>query len=115
MGVFAVDAIYIIISSNYYIRKNGKTNKLINEGVYQFIRHPQYSLWIFSFTGILGIVLSSWSVLITAIPLSIFWSWLVQREEVNLLKIYGIEYQKYIEQTGQFLPSWRAMKENIKE
>jgi len=47
----------------------------------------------------------------SAIPIAIIWLWLVQREEIDMVNKFGDEYRAYIEQTGQFLPSWRAMRD----
>ncbi len=114
MSLFAMDALYLLIGSNYQLRKSGRGKTLMTNGPYQFIRHPIYSVWIFSFTGILAVVIYSWGIIISVVPISIIWSWLVQREENDMLNKFGDKYRSYIEQTGQFLPSWKAMKENTK-
>jgi len=115
MAIFMIDALYLLIGGNYYLGKSGRGKELAKQGPFQFIRHPIYSVWIFSFTGILAMIFYSWGLIVSAIPITIIWSWLVQREEADMLNKFGDEYISYIEQTGQFLPSWRAMKENLKE
>lgn len=115
MAIFMIDALYLLIGGNYYLGKSGRGKELAKQGPFQFIRHPIYSVWIFSFTGILAMIFYSWGLIVSAIPITIIWSWLVQREEVDMLNKFGDEYLSYMEQTGQFLPSWRAMKENLKE
>lgn len=115
MAVFMVDALYLLIGGNYYLMKSGRGENIAKKGPYQFIRHPVYSVWIFSFTGIVAMVFYSWGLIISAIPLTIIWSWLVQREEADMLKKFGSDYKIYMEQTGQFLPSWRSMKDSVEE
>ena len=115
MTIFMTDALYLLIGGNYYLGKSGRGKEIAKHGPFQFIRHPIYSVWIFSFTGILAMIFYSWGLIISAIPISLVWSWLVQREETEMLGRFGSEYISYMEQTGQFLPSWKAMKENMKD
>jgi protein-S-isoprenylcysteine O-methyltransferase Ste14 len=112
LSIFMVDTLYLLIGGNYHLMKSGRGKNIAKKGPYQFIRHPIYSVWIFSFTGIVAMVFYSWGIIISVIPISISWSWLVQREETEMLNKFGDEYKAYIEQTGQFLPSWRAMKDS---
>ena len=115
MSVFMIDALYLLIGGNYYLGKSGRGKEITKQGPFQFIRHPIYSVWIFSFTGILAMIFHSWGLILSAIPISLVWSWLVQREETEMLNKFGVEYKIYMEQTGQFLPSWRAMRNSIEE
>ena len=115
MSIFMIDALYLLIGGNYYLEKSGRGKEIAKQGPFQFIRHPIYSVWIFSFTGILAMIFSSWGLILSAIPISLVWSWLVQREETDMLNKFGAEYISYMEQTGQFLPSWKAMKDSMEE
>jgi protein-S-isoprenylcysteine O-methyltransferase Ste14 len=113
--IFSIDVLYLLIGSNYQRRKHDVSNVLLTEGPYQFIRHPIYSVWIFSFTGLLSMYLLSWTIIISVIPIAIFWSWLVTYEENEMLNKHGKTYQDYMNRTGQFLPSWKAMKESMEQ
>ena len=113
--VFTIDALYLLIGSNYQIKKQGKGDVLMTKGPYQFIRHPIYSAWVYSFTGILSMVLFSWAIILSVIPINLFWSWLVTYEENKMLNKFGNIYKDYMSKTGQFLPSWKAMKESLSE
>ncbi len=113
--MFAIDALYLWIGSNYQLCKHGRGNILVTKGPYQYIRHPIYSIFIYSLTGILSTVFRSWTLIISVIPINLFWSWIVTFEESEMLKKFGAKYQELIENTGQFLPSWKAMKGNIEE
>ena len=115
MSIFMIDALYLLIGGNYYLGKGGYGKEIAKQGPFQFIRHPLYSAGIFSFTGILAMIFYSWGLIISVIPITIIWSWLVQREETDMLNKFGDEYKIYMEQTGQFLPSWRAMRDSVEE
>ena len=115
MAIFISDVIYLLIGGNYYLEKSGRGKEIAKKGPFQFIRHPIYSVWIYSFTGILSMIFYSWGIIISAIPIALVWSWLVQREEADMLNKFGNDYKVYMEQTGQFLPSWRAMRDSIEE
>ena len=115
MAMFMIDALYLIIGGNYYLGKSDHGKEIAKQGPFQFIRHPIYSAWIFSFTGILAMIFYSWTIIISAMPITIVWSWLVQREETDMLNKFGDEYKSYMKQTGQFLPSWKAMRDSIEE
>ena len=113
--VFTIDALYLLVGSNYQIRKHGKGDVLMTKGPYQFIRHPIYSAWVYSFTCILSMMLFSWAIIFSVIPINLFWSWLVTYEENKMLNKFGNIYKDYMNRTGQFLPSWKDMKESLGE
>ena len=113
LTVFIIDALYLIIGSNYYLIKSSHDGSLIENGPFQLIRHPIYGAAIFSFTGIIAVIARSWGLFLSVIPITLFWSWLVTYEENVMLNKHGKTYQKYIDRTGQFLPSWRKMKEEM--
>ena len=60
---FSIDAIYLLISGNYYLRKSGRGQTMVTEGPYSYIRHPIYSVWVYSITGILSMTFYSWSTI----------------------------------------------------
>lgn len=113
LSIFIIDALYLIIGGNYYLFKYGHDENIIDKGPFQFIRHPVYGAAIFSFTGIVAVVARSWGLIISVIPITLVWSWLVTFEENVMLEKFGKKYQEYMDRTGQFLPSWKAMKESL--
>jgi len=110
IAMFGGDLLYLLISSFIQLKKSEWGNKLAIEGPYQFVRHPLYSGLIYSVTGLIAISQQSWSLLISVLPLSIYWSWLVQKEERSLVKQFGKRYQDYMKTTGQFFPSRESLK-----
>ncbi len=86
--------------------------KLIKNGIYQYIRHPMYlSMWIFALFQ--GFVLSNIFIEIFGI---ITWSNLyfirISNEEKMMIDTFGNEYIKYIENTGRIFPKLKFKKYN---
>ncbi len=113
--VLLIDAVYLLGSGTVNLVKNEWGNKLITDGPFQFIRHPLYSALIYSATGSLALWQYSWGLLVSVLPVSLFWSWNVIKEEKYMINKFGKEYKNYMETTGQFLPSWKALKEETEK
>ena len=111
--MFTVDVFYLFIGSLYYLKPLERGKTLITAGPFKYIRHPLYSTFIYSFTALVSLWLKSWFILLAVVPLSLIWSRLVQEEENYMLNKFGKKYQDYMEKTGQFLPSWKALKKEI--
>ncbi len=90
-------------------RKIHKAKALVTDGVYNYVRHPQYvGLFLIMFGWLLH-----WPTLLTLtifpILVTIYYR-LALREENELEEAFGIEYQKYKEQTPRFFPYVRAKR-----
>jgi|TARA_B100001079_G_scaffold270666_1_gene285648 protein-S-isoprenylcysteine O-methyltransferase Ste14 len=107
--VFFLDAIYLVFGSIFFMPLKKRGRSVVKNGPYKFIRHPLYSALIYSGTGILALLVYSWGLLISVIPLTIFWSLHVRREEKHMLKSFGGEYSQYMKKTGQFIPKFKAI------
>jgi len=99
MFLFVVGFVQILIAKK---RNEG----LVTKGLYSRIRHPQY----------LGIVISTFGLLLFALRPADFISWatlmflyllLAESEEKHLEKIFGEEYRKYKNETPFILPFLR--------
>ncbi len=112
--VLGLDAVYLYVGGMIVLMKNQWGNKLVTQGPYQFIRHPFYSALIYSATGSLALWLYSWALLISVIPLTLFWSWLATKEERYIIDRFGDEYLQYMKKTGQFFPSYSYFKSEMK-
>ena len=80
-------------------------HKLIQRGVYRYIRHPMYTqLWIFVIFQ--GLMLQNWVVEIYGI---LAWAVLyfirVPAEEKMLIETFGSDYKEYMEKAGRLLPA----------
>ncbi|PIQ76408.1 hypothetical protein COU78_06140 [Candidatus Peregrinibacteria bacterium CG10_big_fil_rev_8_21_14_0_10_49_24] len=82
---------------------------VVKTGPYAFVRHPMYLVFLLLGTGILfltanwflggGFLLVVLIVMIVRTPI----------EERELLNAYGEEYEKYMQHTARFLPSFLSM------
>ncbi|MTT31631.1 isoprenylcysteine carboxylmethyltransferase family protein [Sporolactobacillus sp. THM7-4] len=77
--------------------------KLVTDGIYRFIRHPQYTGFGVAIIGFL----IQWPTLITLImapTLLIMYRKLAKREEQNMIQEFGEEYLEYMKKVPRFVP-----------
>lgn len=111
IAMFVTDILYLLFGSLKQLKKSDWGKRLATKGPYQFVRHPLYSGVIYSATGLIATLQTSWSLLISVLPLSVFWSWLVQKEERDMVNRFGKKYLDYMEKTGQFFPSMKGLED----
>lgn len=102
----------VIIFYGLYIMQKGwvlihsaQGNHLVTEGVYAHVRHPQYS-GLFLIT--VGFLLQ-WPSILTIImwPILIFAYYrLAMREEKDVAKIFGKQYEEYRKRVPAFIPKF---------
>lgn len=92
-----------VIHEQYWSKEEGK-GTLVTNGVYAYIRHPQYTGFLLITLGLLV----HWAT----IPLLIMWPILVllyyrlaKREEKDMEKEFGNQYIEYKKRTSMFLPA----------
>jgi protein-S-isoprenylcysteine O-methyltransferase Ste14 len=79
-------------------------HKLIETGLYKFIRHPGYLGQLLIFAG-LSISLSNWlSVLLMMIPVAIGYTYRIKVEERFMIEQMGASYLAYQKRTKRMLP-----------
>ncbi|MHC4579468.1 MAG: methyltransferase family protein [Planctomycetota bacterium] len=76
---------------------------LVTDGIYRFVRHPQYlGLFLFTFGWLLHwptvLTLVLWPILTAA------YAWLARREERGLKEQFGDAYRAYAQRTPRFFP-----------
>lgn len=86
-----------------YWRKEEGKGELVTDGIYRYIRHPQYTGFLLITLG----MLLDWAT----IPMLIMWpvmvvmySRLAKKEEIEMEKYFGEAYVDYRRRTGMFLP-----------
>lgn len=93
---------FAIIWKGWKIIHGGK-GELVTDGLYAYVRHPQYSgLFL-----VMIAMLIQWPTIITALmfPVLVYVYYrLSQREEKEVLKIFGDEYRRYMKKTPMFIP-----------
>lgn len=84
-------------------RKIHRAEGLVTNGVYGYIRHPQYvGLFLIMFGWLVH-----WPTLLTLILFPILvgvYYWLAVKEEKGLEKLFGTEYERYKAHTPRFFP-----------
>ncbi len=79
-------------------------HRIIDQGIYKYVRHPAYSGSLFSFLG-LGLSFSNWlSVLIIIIPITAAFIYRISLEEKALKQALGDEYINYAKATKRLIP-----------
>lgn len=95
-------------------------NRLVTDGLYAFVRHPQYSGL---FLGLFGEGFVHWPTVfsITVLPLIVLaYVLLARREEKRVLEEFGDEYRIYQQRVPMFFPrlgQWKQLiaRSNIAE
>lgn len=83
---------------------HGAKGELVTDGLYKYVRHPQYSGLFLVMIG----MLIQWPTIITALmfPVLVYvYFRLSKREEWEVLKIFGDEYRSYMKKTPMFIPN----------
>jgi protein-S-isoprenylcysteine O-methyltransferase Ste14 len=82
--------------------------RLVTDGAYGFVRHPQYLGWVLSHVGV-SFLLSVWySMLFT--PVLVVLIYLIsKKEEDELIKEFGREYEDYQRKVPMLIPDFRAV------
>ncbi len=79
-------------------------HKIIDKGIYKFIRHPAYTGSLLSFLG-LGLAFSNWlSTLVIFMPVLIAFIYRIRVEEKALIQAFGGEYINYSKATKRLIP-----------
>lgn len=97
---------FLIVAGWEKIYKARDKNKLVVDGIYKYIRHPQYAGIILASIGMIIhwptiITILMWPILILA-----YYS-LAKREERELEKEFGRTYQEYKNKVPMFLPRFK--------
>jgi protein-S-isoprenylcysteine O-methyltransferase Ste14 len=94
-----------IIHREYWSKEEDE-GRLVTEGIYSYVRHPQYTGFMIMTLGLL----IHWATL----PLLIMWPLLVRQyyklakmEESEMIDKFGEEYQSYMKKTPRFFPKIR--------
>ena len=84
-----------------------RSHQLVTYGPYRWIRHPLYAfalLLLFS----LALLASNWFLLLfPCIGFVVFRFIVIPREEANLIKVFGEQYEEYRRHTGALIPRFR--------
>lgn len=101
--VFILGGLFILMSAWNVLYASRQTRTLAVNGLYAYVRHPQYTAFILIMIGFL----IQWPTILTLImfPLLV-WRYvaLAREEEADVRKEFGEEYIRYAEKTPAFFP-----------
>ena len=88
------------------VAETHRTEKIVTSGVYSIVRHPQYLGGLLAHVGI-SFLLSAWYSLLST-PLMVVLIFLIsKKEEEELIKEFGKEYENYREKVPMLTPRLR--------
>lgn len=95
------------------VAETHRANMIITSGVYSVVRHPQYLGGLLAHVGI-TFLFSAWFSLLST-PMMVLLVFLIsKKEEKELSKEFGKEFQEYAEEVSMFLPRfWHHRKKSI--
>jgi methanethiol S-methyltransferase len=102
MGIVLVVLGWSVVYKRYWSKEEGK-GELVTNGIYAYIRHPQYTGFMLVTLG----MLFDWATLPMLIMwpiLAIMYYRLALKEEQGMLEEFGQQYADYKNRTGRFLP-----------
>ena len=84
-----------------------RTHQLVTRGPYRWIRHPLYAVALLELFS-LALLASNWYLLSFPCIGAVIFRWvIIPREEANLIKVFGNEYEDYKRRTGALVPRVR--------
>lgn len=102
IGIYLIRKGWRQIYKEYWSKEENE-GKLVTDGLYAYMRHPQYTGFILLTLGLL----IHWATL----PLLIMWPLLVRQyirlakqEEAEMIEKFGDEYREYASQVPRFFP-----------
>lgn len=99
---------YILLSKGWR-QVHGAHGKQVTDGLYAYVRHPQY-------TGLLLVIIGflvQWPTLLTVLmaPILLYaYVHLARSEEHHMLQQFGEQYAEYMRRVPAFFPPWHQWK-----
>lgn len=90
---------------------NFPKGKLITTGMYACSRNPIYSCWIIFILPAIGMICNNWIFFAAALLMGIATTFLVRKEEKQLLKCFGQKYYEYKTRVGLIFSFPRKAKQ----
>ena len=92
------------------VAETHRAERIITSGVYSFVRHPQYLGGLLVHVGV-SLLLSAWYSLLSAPTMAMLVYLISRKEEEELFKEFGKEYEDYGKEVPMFIPRlgrWRV-------
>ncbi len=88
------------------VAETHRAERVVTTGVYSIVRHPQYTGGLLTHTGV-SFLLSAWFSLAST-PLMVLLNYLISaKEEKELVREFGEEYEEYRKRVPMFIPQLR--------
>jgi len=98
-----------VTDTSLKVAETHRTEKVVTTGVYSIIRHPQYFGAILAHIGFSFLLSGLYSLLVTPLVIAVVYiiSW---KEEQELLKEFGEDYEEYKAKVSMFIPKFHSHK-----
>jgi protein-S-isoprenylcysteine O-methyltransferase Ste14 len=97
-------SVYLVAQShNAVFRDTSTQSRVLDSGVYSWVRHPMY-LGVLLFC--LGFLVASFSIVSLGVWLMFFYLYekMTAYEEDDLIRIFGDQYREYQQRVGKWIP-----------
>lgn len=113
---FIILSIYLgfagVKGTSLKVSETHRPTEVITEGIYSYLRHPQYLGAIMAHIGFSFLLSGLYALLST--PLIILYNYLIAwKEEKELIQEFGKEYKNYKNKVPMFLPQILHLKEKL--
>jgi protein-S-isoprenylcysteine O-methyltransferase Ste14 len=98
--IWLIAGISLFIAALAQFIINFPKGNLITNGVYAFSRNPIYASWVVFILPATGLICNNWIFFAAALVMGLTTSFLVRKEEVQLLKCFGQKYYDYKSKVG---------------
>ena len=100
-------AAWLARSGHVAANPEGRAAAIVSTGAFAYVRHPLYLASILFYFCLTVATASLLSLALTA-GIAVFYDYIASYEEGALQAKYGVEYSKYKEKTGKWLPMIRG-------
>ena len=101
--ILIVGGFWLLASAWNVLYRAQREHRLAATGIYARMRHPQYVAFVLIMFGFL----LQWPTILTLLMfpvLVVMYGYLARREEADMLREFGAEYERYAARTPRFLP-----------
>jgi len=85
------------------VAETHRTDKIVTTGIYSIVRHPQHLGAILAHMG-LSVLFSAWYSLLFTPMMAVIIYLISKKEEDELIREFGKDYEDYKKKVGMFLP-----------